>query len=39
MERSMMTGMKIFVALCTFVGTLAAQDLTGRWVATENLAK
>jgi alpha-galactosidase len=34
----MMTGMKIFVALCLLLGTLVADDLTGRWVAKETLA-
>ncbi len=33
---NMIAGMKIFVALFMFLGTLAsAEDLTGRWVATE----
>ena len=30
--------MKIFVALLALIGCVAAADLTGRWVATENLS-
>ncbi len=30
--------MKTFVALLTFIGYAAAADVTGRWVATENLS-
>jgi alpha-galactosidase len=36
----MMGAMKIFVALSMLLGSLAAaEDLTGRWVATETMAK